>query len=86
MATATQTNNASKSNATLADRARNAASGAQARVSSATSATVDAAKERPYAAAGIVAGVAAALGGAAYAATRMGSSNTGASSKGKTKH
>jgi hypothetical protein len=85
MATATQTNNASKSNATLADRARNAASGAQARVSSATSATVDAARERPYAAAGIVAGALAAIGGAAYAATR-GSSGTTAASKVKTKH
>ncbi len=83
MATATQSN--TQKNATLADRARDAASGAQARVSSATSATVDRAKDHPYAAAGIVAGALAAIGGAAYAATRSGSGTT-AGSKGKTKH
>lgn len=61
---------------TLADRARHAVQGAQARMSSASSATVDAAKSRPYAAAGIVAGAVAAIGGAAYAASRRGSSTT----------
>lgn len=84
MANATQSN-AEQNNETLADRARDAAQGAQARVSSATSATVDAAKSRPYAAAGIVAGAIAAIGGAAYAATRMSNSTTD-QGKGKTKH
>ena len=84
MTTATQSN--TQDNATIADRARDAASGAQARVSSATSATVGAAKDHPYAAAGIVAGALAAIGGAAYAATRSSSSATTAGTKGKTKH
>ena len=55
-------------------RARGYATSAQERVSSAATATMDAAKDHPYAAAGIAVGVAAAVGGAAYAATRMGSS------------
>lgn len=83
MPTATQ--RTTQKNASLTDRARSAASGAQARVSNATSATADAAKDHPYAAAGIVAGAIAAVGGAAYAATRKSDSNT-ATSKNKTKH
>lgn len=83
MATATQRN--TQKNASLTDRARSAASGAQTRVSNATSATVDAAKDHPYAAAGIVAGAIAAVGGAAYAATRK-SDGTTTTSKAKTKH
>lgn len=83
MATATQSKT-SPNNSTIADRARNAASGAQARVSSATSATVDAARDHPYAAAGIVAGAIAAVGGAAFAATRL--SSTPEPTKRKTKH
>lgn len=58
----------------LTNRAREAASTAQEAVSSAALATVGAAREHPYAAAGIAVGVAAAVGGAAYAATRLGSS------------
>lgn len=57
----------------LRDRARDYASGAQDRIASAGSATLDAAREHPYAAAGVVAGVAAAVGGLAYAATQLGS-------------
>jgi hypothetical protein len=83
MATATQ--RTTQKNASLTDRARSAASGAQTRVSNATSATVDAAKDHPYAAAGIVAGAIAAVGGAAYAATRKSDSTT-TTSKAKTKH
>ncbi|MCD2316114.1 hypothetical protein LQ954_08125 [Sphingomonas sp. IC-11] len=83
MTNATHTNAGQKGSATLAERARDAAGGAQARVTSATTATMDAAKGHPYAAAGIIAGVAAAVGGAAYAATRRGQPGTG---KGKTKH
>ncbi len=83
MTTATPGNH--QKNATLADRARDAATGAQARVSSATSATVDAARDHPYAAAGIVAGALAAIGGAAYAAKRAGGTGT-TTNKGKTRH
>lgn len=83
MTNATHTNAGQKDSATLAERARNAAGDAQARMNSATTATVDAAKEHPYATAGIIAGVAAAVGGAAYAASRRSQPETG---KGKTKH
>jgi len=53
-------------------KARSAATTAQKKVSSAAGATASAAKEHPYAAAGIAAGVAAAVAGGAYAATRLG--------------
>ncbi|QNE31119.1 hypothetical protein F1C10_03610 [Sphingomonas sp. NBWT7] len=57
--------------ASLTERAREAASSAGEKVAAAASSTVEAAKDHPYAAAGIVAGVAAAVGGAAYAATKL---------------
>ena len=60
--------------ASLTERAREAASSAGEKVAAAASSTVEAAKERPYAAVGIVAGVAAAVGGVAYAATKLGGS------------
>lgn len=72
--TDTALNNVPESeSAGLRDRARGYASGAQDRIASAGSATLDAAREHPYAAAGVVAGVAAAVGGLAYAATQLGS-------------
>ncbi len=83
MTNATQTTSGQKDSATLADRARDVAGDAQEKVSSATTATVGAAKGHPYATAGIVAGVAAAIGGAAYAASRRNQAET---SKSKTKH
>ncbi len=70
MTNATQNKATSAHEASLAERARQAASGAQAKVSAATSATTGAVKDHPYATAGIVAGVAAAIGGAACAASR----------------
>ncbi len=78
-----QSHSGQKDTGTLADRARHLAGDAQEKVSAATTATVDAAKEHPYATAGIVAGVAAAIGGAAYAASRR---NQTDSPKGKTTH
>lgn len=83
MTNATHTNAGQKDSATLAERARSVAGGAQARMTSATNATMDAAKGHPYAAAGIIAGVAAAVGGAAFAATRRGQPEA---DKSKTKH
>jgi len=78
----TTTSTANHSDATLADRAREAASDAQERVSAAASATVEAAKDHPYAAAGIAAGVAAAVGGAVYAATQLGGSDAASGKNG----
>ncbi len=78
----TTTNTPHQNDATLADRAREAAAGAQERVSAAASATVEAARDHPYAAAGIAAGVAAAVGGAVYAATQRGTSDAPAGRNG----
>ena len=75
MTDATQNKTGQDDNATLAERAKDVASTAQEKVTSAASATVEAAKEHPYAAAGIVAGVAAAVGGAVYAATTLGAAD-----------
>lgn len=72
-------------NATLAERAKDVAGTAQEKVTSAAAATVGAAKDHPYAAAGIVAGVAAAVGGAVYAATTLGASDDTDATKAKPK-
>lgn len=71
----TNTNTAQHHDQSLAERARHAASVAGDRVSAAATATVEAARSRPYAAAGIAAGVAAAVGGAVYAATHVSGSD-----------
>lgn len=55
----------------LADKAKDAAGVAQEKVVAAANATVGAAKDHPYAAAGIAAGVAAAVAGGAYAASKL---------------
>ena len=60
-----------KAQASYADRARDAAGQAQEKVSAAAIAAVDAAKERPYAAAAIGAGVAAAVAGAAFGVAKL---------------
>ncbi len=75
------TTNADRAEPTLTERARDAASSAGERVTSAASATVEAAKDHPYAAAGIAAGVAAAVGGAVYAATQLGGTETSGTTK-----
>ncbi len=67
-------NSGSDDSGSLAERAREAASGAGDKVSAAASSTVEKVKSHPYAAAGIVAGVAAAVGGAAFAASKLGGS------------
>jgi len=55
---------------------KSATATAQGKVSSAANATIDAAKEHPYAAAGLAAGVAAAVAGGAYAASKLGEGKT----------
>ncbi len=75
MTNASQTKTDQNDTGSFADRARDAASGAGEKVTAAASSTVEKAKNNPYATAGIVAGVAAAVGGAALAATKLGGSS-----------
>ena len=66
---------ASSAAATAKEKASSAASTAREKATDAGSRAVEAAKEHPYAAAGIAAGVAAAVAGGVYAATKLGSSS-----------
>ncbi|MGJ3629368.1 hypothetical protein AB5I41_25475 [Sphingomonas sp. MMS24-JH45] len=54
-----------------ADRVREAATHAQEKVTAAATKTVESAKDKPYAAAGIVAGVAVAAAGVAYGVAKL---------------
>jgi ElaB/YqjD/DUF883 family membrane-anchored ribosome-binding protein len=65
----------SEDTGSLTERARDAASGAGDKMTAAASSTMEKVKSHPYAAAGIVAGVAAAVGGAAFAASKLGGSH-----------
>lgn len=69
MTTRTETDAEQKKS--LTEKAQDAAKTAGEKVFSASSATVQAAKDHPYAAAGIAAGVAAAVAGAAIGATKL---------------
>lgn len=55
----------------LTDKAKDAAATAQGKVAKAASSTVEAAKDHPVAAAGIAAGVVAAVAGGAFAASKL---------------